>query len=61
MDEFEGVGVHPIKQLRRQKIEEFDESYQGKPAATVVRMTKSIPEQIPEPKRDVLFVPIVER
>ncbi len=24
-------------------------------------MTKSTPEQIPEPKRDVLFMPIVER
>jgi hypothetical protein len=37
-DEFAGVGVHPLKKLRKQAIEEFEENFEGKPSATVVRM-----------------------
>lgn len=53
-------GVHPLKQLRTQTIEQFEEEFTGKPAATVVRMQKPT-TTVEETKRDVLFVPIIER
>ena len=55
-------GVHPLKQLRTQTIEQFEEEFTGKPAATVVRMQKpTTTVKDEETKRDVLFVPIIER
>ena len=41
-DDFGGAGVHPLKKLRRQAIEEFEESFEGKPSATVVRMKPQV-------------------
>jgi len=41
-DDFGGAGVHPLKRLRRQGIEEFEESFEGKPSATVMRMKPQV-------------------
>jgi hypothetical protein len=58
-DEFGGAGVHPLKKLRRQPIEEFEDSFEGKPSATVVRMKPQVEAPIEPSKPDMqLFTQI---
>ena len=65
MEDFQGVGVHPLKKLRNQTLEEFEEFFTGQPSATLVRMKKQEPpseeKTEEEVKKDFLFVPIIEK
>ena len=58
----QSAGCHPLKNLRRQAIDEFEDEFmtQGRPAAKVVNMREKQPEvevkpverEIPQPKME---------
>ena len=63
LDSF-GMGAHPLKKLRRQTLEDFEEEFatQGRPCVTMVDMRppKKEPQKVVPDKIEV-FTPIVER
>ena len=63
---FDAAGGHPLKKLRRQTIEEFEEEFMsaGKPSATVINMRNKDAHVEPVKDKDVgerVFMGIKER